>query len=90
MKHKIHRSGDTFEHLKRVRTLCDDGMLVQPNPKYLDGMLEMLGLSGANPAPTPERTSKDDHEGAAASGRPCTSASTARIVSTPRGSSPGT
>ena len=63
MKHKIHRSGDTFEHLKRVRTLCDDGMLVQPNPKYLDGMLEMLGLSGANPAPTPERTSKDDHEG---------------------------
>eukprot|EP00439_Symbiodinium_sp_Y106_P052723 s3817_g7.t1 len=59
MKYKIHRPGDTFEHLKRIRTVHEDGMMVKPNPKYLQGMLKTLGLENANPAPTPEVPSKE-------------------------------
>ena len=59
MKYQIHRPGDTFEHLKRIRTLHPDGMMVQPNPKYLQGMLKTLGLENANPAPTPESQAKE-------------------------------
>ncbi|CAE7029215.1 GIP [Symbiodinium sp. CCMP2592] len=59
MKYKIHRPGDTFEHLKRLRTVHEDGMMVKPNPKYLEGMLETLGLKEANAAPTPESTAKE-------------------------------
>eukprot|EP00439_Symbiodinium_sp_Y106_P010598 s784_g1.t1 len=65
MKYKIHRAGDTYEHLRRLRTLTPQGMFVQPNPKYLQSMLRLLSLEQANPAPTPETASKDqqDHPG---------------------------
>ena len=62
MKYQIHHAGDTYEHLRRLRTLTHRGMFVQPNPKYLKGMLKTLGLEDANPAPTPETVSKDVSE----------------------------
>ena len=38
-------------------------MLVRPNPKYLKGMLEILGMENANSAPTPEVQGKIDEPG---------------------------
>lgn len=63
MKYKIDRAGDTYEHLRRLRTLTPQGMFVQPNPKYLQSMLRLLDLEQANPAPTPETASKDQPDG---------------------------
>ncbi|CAE7201682.1 RE1 [Symbiodinium sp. CCMP2592] len=42
MKYKIHRPGDTFEHLKRIRTVHEDGMMVKANPKYLQAQTKDL------------------------------------------------
>ncbi|OLQ03440.1 Retrovirus-related Pol polyprotein from transposon TNT 1-94 [Symbiodinium microadriaticum] len=62
MKYKIHRVGDSYEHLRRLRTISHQGMFVQPNPKYLQSMLKALGLDQANPAPTPETATKAQEE----------------------------
>ena len=62
MKYQIHRPGDQFEHLKRIRVVCEDGLMIKPNPKYLDGMLDTLGLTKANSSPTPETAGQHDSE----------------------------
>ena len=62
MKYQIHRPGDQFEHLKRIRVVHEDGLMIKPNPKYLDGMLDTLGLAKANSSPTPETAGQHDGE----------------------------
>ena len=63
MKFQLHEPGATFEHLKGVRVLTDQGMLVKPTPKYLHSMLDILGMQTANTAPTPELPGKMDDPG---------------------------
>jgi hypothetical protein len=45
--------GDKYMHLKRVRERFADRVEITPNDKYLDYVLEVLGLGDANPVPTP-------------------------------------
>lgn len=42
-----------YAHLKRVRELFLDRTELQPNPKYLEAVLQLMGLEGAKPAPSP-------------------------------------
>ena len=53
MKYKVHRVGDTYEHLRRLRTISHQGMFVQPNPKYLQSMLKPWGSSRPTRHPHP-------------------------------------
>ena len=54
MKGEIHRRGDTFKHLKRVRTYAADGrVIIQPDPKHIEQAVNILGLQHAKPAATP-------------------------------------
>ena len=49
----IHREGAEYDHLKRFRKRLDGVMTIESNPKYLDAVLELLGLEGAKDVPTP-------------------------------------
>ena len=47
----LHHEG--AEHLKRFRKRHDGVVTIEINPKYLDAVLELLGLEGAKDVPTP-------------------------------------
>ena len=50
-----HTSGSViaeYDHLKRFRKRLNGAMTIESNPKYLDAVLELLGLEGAKDAPT--------------------------------------
>ena len=38
-------------HLKRFRKRLNGAMTIESNPKYLDAVLELLGLEGAKDVP---------------------------------------
>ena len=48
----VHHEGAEYDHLKRVRKRFS-GVTMESNPKYLDAVLELLGLQGAKDVPTP-------------------------------------
>ena len=48
----VHHEGAEYDHLKRVRKRFS-GVTIESNPKYLDAVLELLGLEGAKDVPTP-------------------------------------
>ena len=45
--------GKPYEHLKRPRILMTDETRIQPNTKYLESVVDQLGLTGAKTRPTP-------------------------------------
>ena len=49
----VHREGAEYDHLKRFRKRLNGVMTIESNPKYLDVVLELLGLEGAKDVPTP-------------------------------------
>ena len=49
----VHREGAEYDHLKRFRKRLNGPMTIESNPKYLDAVLELLGLKGATYVPTP-------------------------------------
>ena len=49
----VHREGAQYDHLKRFRKRPNGTMSIESNPKYLDAVLELLGLEGAKDVPTP-------------------------------------
>ena len=49
----VHREGAEYDHWKRFRKRFDGVMTIGSNPKYLDAVLELLGLEGAKDVPTP-------------------------------------
>ena len=49
----VHREGAEYDHLKRFRKRLDGVVTIESNPKYLDAVLELLGLEGAKDVPTP-------------------------------------
>ena len=55
MKSQIHmqKPGEKFTHLKRTRETHEDGIFLTPRSKYITDLLNMLGLSECNEAPTP-------------------------------------
>ena len=54
MKSEIHGPGDEFTHLKRVRSLDNEGnMHIRPDPKHIQAAVEILGIVGCRPASTP-------------------------------------
>ena len=58
LKLEIHRSGAEFEHLKRRRRYVTDAygereIHIGPNPRYLQGVLQMLSLENCRPVETP-------------------------------------
>ena len=58
----VHREGAEYDHLKRFRKRLNGAMTIESNQKYLDAVLELLGLEGAKDVPTP---SVPAHEGKA-------------------------
>ena len=42
-----------YDHLKRFRKILNRAKTIESNPKYLDAVLELLGLEGAKDVPTP-------------------------------------
>ena len=42
-----------YDHLKRFRKRLNGVTTIESNPKYLDAVLELLGLEGAKDVPTP-------------------------------------
>ena len=55
MKSQIHmqKPGEKFTHLNRTREIHEDGIFLTPRSKYITDLLNMLGLSECNEAPTP-------------------------------------
>ena len=49
----VHRERAEYDHLKRFRRKFNGVMTIASNPKYLDAVLELLGLEGAKDVPTP-------------------------------------
>ena len=49
----VHREGAEYDHLKRFRKRLNGTMTIESNPKYLDAVLELLGLEGAKDVVTP-------------------------------------
>ena len=49
----VHHEGAEYDHLKRFRKRLNGVMTIESNPKYLDAVLELLGLEGAKDVPTP-------------------------------------
>ena len=47
----VYREGAEYDHLKRKR--FNGVMTIECNPKYLDAVLELLGLEGAKDAERP-------------------------------------
>ena len=50
---EVHAPGATYEHLKRIRTLKHGITEIECNPKYLQAVLQLTGLVGCKPVPTP-------------------------------------
>ena len=50
---EVHGAGAKYEHLKRLRTLSEGMTEIECNPKYLQSVLQLAGLVGCKPAPTP-------------------------------------
>ena len=48
----VHREGAECDHLKRFRKRLNGVMTIESNPKYLDAVLELLGLEGAKDKPS--------------------------------------
>ena len=49
----VHHDGAEYDHLKRSRKKFNGVTTIASNPKYLDAVLELLGLKGAKDVPTP-------------------------------------
>ena len=49
----IHHDGSEYDHFKRIRENVDGVTTIESNRKYLDTVLELLGLEGAKDVPTP-------------------------------------
>ena len=49
----VHHEGAEYDHSKRFRKRFNGPMTIESNPKYLDAVLELLGLEGAKDVPTP-------------------------------------
>ena len=49
----VHRESAEYDHLKRFRKRLNGAMIIKRNPKYLDAVLELLGLEGAKDVPMP-------------------------------------
>ena len=49
----VHHKSTENDHLKRFRKGFSGVMTIENNPKYLDAVLELLGLEGAKDVPTP-------------------------------------
>ena len=49
----VHREGAEYDYLKRFRKRLNGAMTIESNLKYLDAVLELLGLEGAKDVPTP-------------------------------------
>ena len=49
----VHREGAKYDHSKRSRKRPTGVMTIETNPKYLDAVLELLGLEGAKDVPRP-------------------------------------
>ena len=50
MKYQTHRLGDTYSHLKKVRTYTKKGICIRPDPKHFEEVLMLSGLRGCRPA----------------------------------------
>ena len=48
-----HRSGDTYEHLKRVFEVGSLETHIRSNPRYVDKMADILGLMSCNTVSSP-------------------------------------
>ena len=46
----VHREGAEYDHLKRFRKRLNGLMTIESNPKYLDAVLELLGLDVPTPS----------------------------------------
>ena len=49
----VHHDGAEYDHLKRFRKKLHGAATIESNPKYLDAVLELLGLESAKDVPTP-------------------------------------
>ena len=49
----LHHDGSEHDHLKGIRTFVDGVTTTESKRKYLDAVLELLGLEGAKDVPTP-------------------------------------
>ena len=49
----VHRECAEYDHLKRFRKRLNGAMTIESKPKYLDAVLELLGLEGATDVPRP-------------------------------------
>ena len=49
----VHHEGAEYDHLKLFRKRLNGAMTIESNPKYLDAVLELLGLEGAKDVLTP-------------------------------------
>ena len=49
----IHHDGSEYDHFKRIRENVDGVTTIKSNRKYLDTVLELLGLEGAKDVPKP-------------------------------------
>ena len=49
----VHREGAEYDHLKSFRKRLNGAMTIASNPKYIDAVLELIGLEGAKDVPTP-------------------------------------
>ena len=49
----VHHDGAEYNQLKHFRKKFNGVTTVERNPKYLDAVLELLGLEGAKDVPTP-------------------------------------
>ena len=49
----VHHDGSECDHLKRFRKKFNGVTTIASHPKYLDAVLELLGLEGAKDVATP-------------------------------------
>ena len=49
----VHHDGSEYDHLKRFRKKFNGVTTMESNPKYLDAVLDLLGLESAMDVPTP-------------------------------------
>ena len=49
----VYHDGSEYHHLKRFRKMVNGVTTIESNPKYLDAMLELLGLENAKDVFTP-------------------------------------
>ena len=49
----LHHDGSEYDHLKGIPTYVDGVTTMESKRKYLDAVLELLGLEGAKDVPTP-------------------------------------